>query len=83
MTEPVRKRRRGQNSRQLMHARRAAPPIVNPAPPGSVGGQYKPLTDAQMDQILATAFRMLEELGMGDAPARVSETGLVQRRNDQ
>jgi len=51
-----------------MLAKRSKPPAVNPAPPGPVGGQYKPLTDIQIRQIYDTSMRMLEELGMGEAP---------------
>lgn len=51
-----------------MIAKRSKPPTINPAPPGATGGQYQPLTDHQLRQILDTSMRMLAELGMGDAP---------------
>ena len=59
-----------------MHARRAAPPAVDPAPAGPVGGQYRPLTHAQVERIYDTALRMLAELGMGDSPRALSERAL-------
>jgi len=68
MNKPQRPRRRGTSSRAEMLARRSKPPAVNPAPPGPVGGQYKPLTDIQISRIYDTSMRMLAELGMGEAP---------------
>ena len=76
MTDSPRRRRRGTNSREAMLAKRSKPPAINPAPPGPVGGQYKPLTDAQVKQIYDTALRMLAELGMGDSPPALMEQAL-------
>ena len=76
MNEPPKRRRRGTNSRAEMLARRSKPPAVNPAPPGSVGGQYKPLTDQQVKQIYDTSLRMLAELGMGEAPQALTDQAL-------
>jgi trimethylamine--corrinoid protein Co-methyltransferase len=73
MNQPQKRRRRGSNSRAEMLARRSKPPVVNPAPPGPVGGQYKPLTEVQIGQIYDTALRMLEELGMGDSPQALTD----------
>jgi trimethylamine--corrinoid protein Co-methyltransferase len=75
-TSATRKRRRGTNSRAEMMAKRSKPPAINPAPPGPVGGQYKPLSDAQVIQIYDTALKMLAELGMGDAPPKLTEQAL-------
>ena len=52
-------------------AQRAAPPRVNPAPPGQIGGQYKPLSDADLTAIYDTALQLLLELGMGEVPDRL------------
>ncbi len=71
-----RHRRKGSSSRQAMLARRSKPPVINPAPPGPVGGQYRPLTDTQIKQIYDTALRMLAELGMGDSPPKLTEQAL-------
>ncbi len=49
-------------------AQRAAPPPVNPAPPGQQGGAYRPLSEIDLRAIYDTALRLLEELGMGEVP---------------
>jgi len=69
------KRRRG-GSRKAMLAKRSKPPTINPAPAGPTGGQYRPLTDTQVEQIYATAMRMLAELGMGDSPPALVDQAL-------
>ena len=67
-SSPKNRRKRGVTAREKMKAKRASAPAINPAPPGPVGGQYKPLTNSQVDRIYTTSLRMLEELGMGEAP---------------
>ncbi len=52
-------------------AKRAAKPILDPCPPGQLGGAYKPLSPDDLEQIYDTALRLLEELGMGEVPARL------------
>ena len=64
----TRTRRGKKSSRQAMHEMRAKPPEFDPCPPGQIGGQYRPLTDGQIQQIYGTAIRILAELGMGEAP---------------
>ena len=77
MSETTRRRgRKGSSSREAMLAKRSKPPAINPAPPGPVGGQYKPLTDSQINQIYDTSIRMLAELGMGDSPPALTEQAL-------
>jgi trimethylamine--corrinoid protein Co-methyltransferase len=49
-------------------ARRSLPPLVNPCPPGQIGGAYRPLSEAQMRAIYETALRLLSEPGMGEVP---------------
>ncbi len=67
-------RRRGKlTAREAMHAKRAKAPEINPCPPGSAGGQYKPLTDSDIQQIYHNALRILSEIGMGEAPAALIE----------
>ena len=61
----------GRGGRRARHARRAAPPQVNPAPPGQIGGAYKPLTEVEIEAVFDTALRLLAELGMGDVPDRL------------
>lgn len=40
----------------------------NPAPIGPIGGQYKPLSNDEVETIYATALQILDELGMGEVP---------------
>ncbi len=55
-------------------ARRSAPePEINPAPPGQVGGRFKPLTEPEIQTIYSYALKYLEELGMGDVPKYLSD----------
>ncbi|WP_375279720.1 trimethylamine methyltransferase family protein [Pseudooctadecabacter sp.] len=61
------------SGRKARHATAAAPPAVNPAAPGQLGGQYRPLTEAECSQIYDTALRLLSELGMGEIPPRLME----------
>ncbi len=69
-------RRRQRNSRNAKRAERSKAPAFNPAPTGSVGGQYKPLTEVQINQIYNTSLRMLAELGMGDVPDKLQQRAL-------
>jgi len=73
MEEQTPKRSGGRAAR---NAKRAAPPKVNPAPPGQIGGQYKPLTEAEIKAVYATALRLLAELGMGEVPERLAKVFL-------
>ena len=63
--------RRSSGGRAARLKQRAAPPVVNPAPPGQPGGQYRPLTEAGLQAIYETALRLLAELGMGEVPDRL------------
>ncbi len=70
-------RRRGAlRARAAMHEKRSRPPPNDPCPPGQVGGQYKPLTNEDILSIFDTAIRILEDLGMGDAPVQLTEQSL-------
>ncbi|MEM1298185.1 MAG: trimethylamine methyltransferase family protein [Pseudomonadota bacterium] len=57
--------------RKQRHAVRAAKPIVNPSPPGGLGGAYRPLSDHDLRRIYDTALDLLARLGMGEAPDRL------------
>ena len=73
----AKRRRRGKlTAREAMHAKRAVAPEVNPCPPGAAGGQYKPLSDTDIQQIYATALRILADIGMGDVPARLKDKAI-------
>ena len=68
MTDAGRRRGGGRTARV---AQRMAGPSFDPCPPGQPGGTYRPLTETQIKAITATAFRLLEELGMGEVPERL------------
>jgi len=58
--------------------RHAEVKIHNPAAPGQIGGQYKPLNDKELTDILDTAFRILEDIGFTEVPEIVMEKALQQ-----
>ncbi len=76
MNEKRKPRRRGTISREAMLAKRSKPPELNPAPAGPAGGQYRPLSDLQLEKIYKTSLRMLAELGIGDAPQALTDRAL-------
>ena len=63
--------------RQERLAQRAAKPIIDPCPPGQLGGLYHPLQNHEMQAIYQTALKLLAELGMGEVPKVLSEKLLV------
>lgn len=63
--------------RQDRLARRAAPPQVNPCPPGQRGGQYAPLSIPDMQAIFDAALTLLDDLGMGEVPGRLADRFLA------
>ncbi|WP_299194437.1 trimethylamine methyltransferase family protein [uncultured Litoreibacter sp.] len=65
--------RRQSGGRSARLALRAAPPAVNPAPAGQIGGAYKPLSEPDLKAIYDTALRLLENLGMGEVPDRLEK----------
>ena len=70
------RRRRKLSAREAMHAKRAKAPEINPCPPGATGGQYKPLTDNDIQQIYSTALRVLSQIGMAEAPDALIQQAL-------
>jgi len=52
-------------------AQRAAKPVVDPCPPGQIGGTYKPLSDSDLRRIYDSALGLLEKLGIGEVPDRL------------
>ena len=75
MTKQTRKRRAGGREDRL--AKRAAGPAVDPCPPGQSGGQYRPLSDVDIEAIYKTALRLLSDLGMGEVPDRLRKVLLA------
>ena len=72
-----RPRRRRGSSRAAMKAKRSQPPTLNPAPPGPIGGQYRPLRSVQLERVYETSLRMLAELGMGESPKLLVDQALT------
>ncbi len=56
------------SGRKARKAARAAGPPRDPAPPGQSGGQYRPLSDADMARIYEPAIQLLSDLGIGEVP---------------
>ncbi len=67
MNAPVSRRSGGRSARR---ASRAAPldQAIRPVRAGMDGGQYKPLSDRDMQRIHETALDALEQIGLADAP---------------
>ncbi len=63
-------------------ALRAAKPVIDPCPPGQIGGSYKPLTEFELRRIHDTALDLLEKLGMGEVPPRLREDLLAAGATD-
>jgi len=61
------------SGRRKKVAQRAAPTKFDPCPPGAIGGQYKPLSETEVQQVYNTAVRLLSELGMGEVPERLTQ----------
>ncbi|MFY0660855.1 MAG: trimethylamine methyltransferase family protein [Shimia sp.] len=67
MNAPISRRSGGRSARR---AARSAPlsQDIRPIRAGMEGGQYKPLTDRDMQRIHETALDALEQIGLADAP---------------
>ena len=65
MSDEAPRRRSGGRAGRI--ATRNAPLAKDDRPvrPGLPGGRFKPLTDAQLQQVVDTAFELLEDVGMG------------------
>src|SRR5262245_43985028 len=50
--------------------------VPSPVRPGLSGGQYRPLSDADLARIHATALRVLAEIGMAEATPEIIEIAL-------
>lgn len=66
------------SARAAKHAQRAKPPATNPCAPGQSGGQYQPLTPAQVQRIYTESLRILDEIGMADVPPVLLKQALAQ-----
>jgi trimethylamine--corrinoid protein Co-methyltransferase len=72
------KRRQGRKDKQAL--RKAAP--ASPCPPGQRGGQYTPLSEAEIKRIYATALELLATLGIGEVPDRLRKDLLAAGAED-
>ncbi|MGB0687449.1 MAG: trimethylamine methyltransferase family protein [Paracoccaceae bacterium] len=63
-------------------AQRAAKPVIDPCPPGQIGGAYRPLSERHIEEIYQTSLRLLAELGMGEVPKNLSEKLLAAGAED-
>jgi len=59
-----------------MHAKRAQAQEINPCPVGARGGQYKPLSETDIQKIYACALEILSDIGMGEAPPALVKQAL-------
>ena len=75
--DPSRPARRSGGRSARVQARTTPSAQPNPCPPGQIGGQYKPLTEQALTQIINTAFHLLEQMGMGDVPSRFQDLALA------
>lgn len=64
---------RRSGGRESRRAKRAAPPAVNPCPPGQPGGTYKPLPEEDVARIVDAALTLLDTLGMGEVPGGLAD----------
>ena len=58
-------------------ARRANPPPATAVGPGMLGGQYRPLSDIQLEQVHSTVLDVLENIGMADPIPILKESALA------
>ena len=67
---------RRSGGRQARKAQRSAPltDAIKPVHPGESGGQFKPLSDADVAAVSENVFRILEEIGFADATPHCIET---------
>ncbi|MEM7334768.1 MAG: trimethylamine methyltransferase family protein [Chloroflexota bacterium] len=69
MTEQRVRKRRGRGGRQAVR-----PPAAKPAVwPGMVGGQYKPLTQREMERVHTTVLDIMENIGFAQATPSMIE----------
>ena len=77
MTFETSRLRRGGGRAARKAARSEEAEQINACPPGQIGGQYKPLTDSDIERIYQTALKILDEIGMADVPDVTMEKALA------
>ena len=76
MTVDSGRTKRGAGRAARHKQRQTAGAIPHPCPPGQIGGAYTPLTQQNIIDITDAAFRLLENLGMGEVPDYLEEAAL-------
>ncbi|MBT4521352.1 MAG: trimethylamine methyltransferase [Halieaceae bacterium] len=74
---PKSKESRRSGGRAARRAKRQAGPIERPVRAGMAGGQYKPLSDADLQQIHRAAVEILATIGIGDVTPQAEEIALM------
>jgi len=70
--------RRNQGRSARLAARAAGLDRPNPAPPGQPSGRYRPLTDADLRRVYDTSLRILQDIGMAQAPEALRQEAVRQ-----
>ena len=80
----LKNRRRSGGRKDRIAMRTAEVKQYTPSAPGQIGGQYKPLNEKELKDILETAFRILEDIGFADVPDVVMKKALQKgcRKNE-
>ncbi len=81
MTTETSRLRRGGGRAARKAARSEDAEQINPCPPGQSGGQYKPLSDSDIERIYQTALKILDEIGMADVPDVLLQKALSKGAN--
>ena len=79
---PTQKPKPKRGGRRERLAQRAAKPVIDPCPPGQIGGAYRPLSERNIEDIYQTSLRLLAELGMSEVPKNLSEKLLAAGAED-
>lgn len=69
---------RGGGRQARVRLRQSDVKAFNPAAAGQVGGQYKPLTPKNIEDILDAAYQVLDEIGFAEVPDIVMKKALAQ-----
>ena len=76
MTANEARSKRGAGRAARHKQRQTAGAIPHPCPPGQIGGAFQPLSEQNIIDITDAAFRLLENLGMGEVPDYLEEAAL-------
>ena len=76
MTANEARSKRGAGRAARHKQRQTAGAIPHPCPPGQIGGAFQPLSEQNIIEITDAAFRLLENLGMGEVPDYLEEAAL-------